>query len=101
MLFLFSSPYNDTSFSADVEEWKLITDVYAPEANALVPGGLSSYLNEANPFDPNWKFGFYGNNYDRLLQIKDKYDPNQLFYGLTAVGSDRWVQQADGRLCKA
>jgi hypothetical protein len=31
--------------------------------------------------------------------IKDHYDPEQLLYGSTAVGGDRWVEADDGRLC--
>jgi hypothetical protein len=42
----------------------------------------------------------YGINYDRLLAIKDKYDPDQTFYSLPAVGSERWYADATrgGRL---
>ena len=65
----------------------------------LAPGS-GAYLNEADPFDPNFKTTFYGVNYKRLLSIKDRYDPEQLFYALTAVGSDRWESRSDGRLCK-
>jgi hypothetical protein len=95
-----TSLYNRTSLTANVEEWNLITNVYGPSLDALVPGGLSSYLNEANPFNPNWKRVFYGENYDRLLEIKDIYDPNSIFYGLTSVGSDLWEVREDGRLCQ-
>jgi hypothetical protein len=31
--------------------------------------------------------------------IKDHYDPEQLLYGSTAVGGDRWMEVDDGRLC--
>ncbi|KAI8629042.1 FAD/FMN-containing isoamyl alcohol oxidase MreA [Xylariaceae sp. FL1651] len=65
----------------------------APEAGA--------YLSEAVPFNVNWKKDFYGANYDKLVSIKDKYDPHHLFYALTGVGGDYWVEQADKRLCKA
>lgn len=95
-----NSIYNRTSLSANVAEWDLITNVYAPSLDALVPGGMSSYLSEANPFDPNWKQTLYGEYYDGLLAIKDKYDPNSIFYGLTTVGSDRWEVQQNGRFCK-
>lgn len=95
------STYNHTNFSANVAEWDLITNVYGPSLDALVPDGMSSYLNEANPFEPNWKEKFYGKYYDRLAAIKDKYDPDGIFYGLTVVGSDRWEVGRDGRLCKS
>lgn len=58
-------------------------------------------LNKADFQDPDWKNNYYGVNYDRLLEIKNKYDPEHLFYALTAVGSDYWEMQPDGRLYKA
>ena len=61
--------------------------------------GSGAYLNEADPFDPDWKTTFYGCNYNKLLAIKDDYDPDQLLYGSTAVGGDRWTEDAQGRLC--
>lgn len=57
-------------------------------------------MNEADAFEPDFKKEFFGPNYVRLLSIKDRYDPDQLFYAVTAVGSDRWENRADGRLCK-
>ncbi|KAI0011566.1 isoamyl alcohol oxidase [Xylariaceae sp. FL0662B] len=59
-----------------------------------------TYLNEAVAINANWKKDFYGDNYDRLLKIKNKYDPKHVFYGITTVGSDYWAEQADKRLCK-
>jgi hypothetical protein len=55
---------------------------------------------QADGFDPDWKTDFYGPNYAKLLAIKDKYDPEHMLYGSTAVGGDRWSQQQDGRLCR-
>jgi hypothetical protein len=57
-------------------------------------------MNEGDPFEPNFQKEFFGRNYDRLLRIKDKFDPEELFYARTAVGSDRWTERADGRLCR-
>ncbi len=53
-----------------------------------------------DPYQPNWQETFYGVNYPRLLAIKDKYDPNDIFYATTAVGSDGWEAEIGGRLCK-
>ncbi|KAL3470342.1 hypothetical protein BJX99DRAFT_267531 [Aspergillus californicus] len=54
-----------------------------------------SYLNEADRNNPWWKADLYGTeNYDRLLEIKNKYDPEDIFYCPTCVGSDSWYQQA-------
>ena len=60
--------------------------------------GAGSYVNETDYFEPNWQKAFWGTNYDRLLQIKRKYDPDGLFYCHHCVGSENW--SADGR-CKA
>ncbi|KAJ5771956.1 FAD binding domain protein [Penicillium odoratum] len=49
---------------------------------------------------PDFKSAFYGENYHKLRSIKTKYDPNDLFYGLTAVGSDEWTISDSGRMCR-
>lgn len=71
-----------------------------PRLAALSPGG-GAYLNEADWKQPDWKLAFYGENYPALEAVKKKYDPDHIFYARTAVGSDRWVQREDGRLCPA
>ncbi|OQE00370.1 hypothetical protein PENVUL_c053G00023 [Penicillium vulpinum] len=77
-----------------------MTDKWMPMLTSLTsdPG---SYMNEADPQQPNWQEAFYGPNYNRLLAIKNKYDPKSNFYAHTAVGSEKWVQESDGRLCRA
>lgn len=74
--------------------------VLQPMLDAATPGG-GVYLNEANHLYRNWKEGFYGANYDRLVAVKKTYDPESLLYARTAVGSDEWSEDANGRLCKA
>ncbi|CUS10782.1 unnamed protein product [Tuber aestivum] len=94
-----TTPWNDTAeWSQMLEGQKTITKwggllrELAPESGA--------YLNEADPNEPNFQREFYGENYARLLSIKNRYDPAGIFYALTAVGSDTWTQSPDGRLCK-
>lgn len=76
-----------------------MTDDLLPQLERLTPNG-AAYLNEADFRQPDWKAVFYGSHYDRLNEIKARYDPDDRFYALQAVGSDRWAQQLDGRLCK-
>ncbi|PYI10991.1 FAD-binding domain-containing protein [Aspergillus sclerotiicarbonarius CBS 121057] len=83
-----------------IDEQNKMTDDYIPLLEALAPNS-GAYMNEGNFQQPNWQKVFYGANYDRLLEVKNKYDPNGLFYALKAVGSDAWTQLDDGRLCRA
>ncbi|RHZ64376.1 hypothetical protein CDV55_106315 [Aspergillus turcosus] len=41
---------------------------------SITPGS-GAYSNEANPFTINWQEAWWGDNYDRLVSIKNKYDP--------------------------
>ncbi|KAI4952616.1 hypothetical protein J4E91_003088 [Alternaria rosae] len=77
-----------------------INNVIVPKLEAVTPGA-GSYLNEANFANPTWKEDFYGRNYNKLRKIKKAYDPDDLFYGPTIVGSDAWNVASDGRLCRA
>jgi FAD/FMN-containing dehydrogenase len=63
------------------------------ELRKLVPNA-GSYLGESNFFEPNWQQSFWGENYSRLLAIKERYDPEGLFFVHHGVGSERW--SADG-----
>jgi len=90
--------WNDTaSWEEEFAGTRLVTTLVSRLAEIAPETG--AYLNEADAFDPNWKQNFYGVNYDKLLQIKDKWDPDQMLYGTTAVGGDRWVAVEGGRLC--
>ncbi|KAF2746026.1 isoamyl alcohol oxidase-like protein [Sporormia fimetaria CBS 119925] len=67
-----------------------------------------SYGNEGDVVEPKWQEEFYGIQYERLLRVKGKWDPKDVFYATTAVGSERWeVRDGDwgtqtqmGRLCR-
>jgi FAD/FMN-containing dehydrogenase len=50
--------------------------------------GTGSYVNEADYFEPDWPRTFWGENYEKLLQIKRKYDPRGLFTCHHCVGSE-------------
>jgi FAD/FMN-containing dehydrogenase len=64
------------------------------------PGG-GSYANEGNVFSSAWKEDFYGENYDRLLEVKQKYDPGMSLFVYGGVGSDEWEYDLhSGLLCQ-
>ncbi|OGM44768.1 FAD binding domain protein [Aspergillus bombycis] len=95
--------YTDWEFNQPEEmlaQQKLMTEVLVPSISKLAPES-GAYLNEADFRQPDFKTAFYGKNYDTLREIKAKYDPDSLFYGLTAVGSDEWTVSESGRMCRA
>ncbi|PGG95888.1 hypothetical protein AJ79_09825 [Helicocarpus griseus UAMH5409] len=57
-----------------------------------------AYVNEASHENPNWKTDFWGSNYERLSEIKTKYDPNGVFWVTPGINADEY-SIIDGRLC--
>lgn len=59
-----------------------------------------SYMNEGNPYTSEFKHDFYGSNYERLVEVKQKYDPTESLFVLSGVGSDGWnYDLQSGKLC--
>ena len=54
---------------------------------AITPGA-GSYVNETDYFEPDWQDSFWGPNYPRLLEIKRRYDPRNMFRVHHGVGSE-------------
>jgi FAD/FMN-containing dehydrogenase len=67
------------------------------ELRKLVPNH-GSYVSESNYFEPDWRSAFWGANYPRLRQVKDKYDPDGLFFVYHGVGSEDWSPDGFTRL---
>jgi len=53
-----------------------------------------SYVSESNFFETDWQRAFWGSNYQRLLAVKQRFDPQGLFFVHHGVGSEAW--SADG-----
>ncbi|KAI8623981.1 hypothetical protein F5Y19DRAFT_456409 [Xylariaceae sp. FL1651] len=99
-LAFYGTQYDHANYTANVAAQSLINDVLTPPLDKLTPG-KAAYMNEANFKQADWQKSFYGDNYAKLLSIKKKYDPGNVFWATTAVGSEALQVQADGRLCKA
>lgn len=54
----------------------------------------ASYLSESDYFEVDWRTAYWGVNAARLQRVKDRYDPDGLFFIHHGVGSERW--SADG-----
>lgn len=64
----------------------------------LTPGS-GTYTNEANPFTDDWQDAWWGKeNYQKLLRIKHKYDPDGLLNCWKCVG---WKEQQARDSCFA
>lgn len=70
---------------------------------ALTPG-MGAYLNEADGENPEWKEDWFGGKYNWLSSVKDKYDPEGVFWCWRCVGSEGWEEVKGGTvygpLCK-
>eukprot|EP00762_Andalucia_godoyi_P000640 ANDGO_05272.mRNA.1 6-hydroxy-D-nicotine oxidase len=70
--------YHDSVFQRGQQwaqmAWEDITSSYAEWPRRI-------YVNSPVPEDmmPDWRHAYFGTHYDRLLQIKMKYDPNAVF----------------------
>lgn len=60
--------------------------------------GSGAYMNEADPTNALWKEEFFGKeNYEKLLEVKKKWDGEGVFWCRSCVGSDLWeIVEAEG-----
>ena len=72
-----------------------------PLLQSVTGDGSGVYMNEGDFRQPDFQTQFYESNYQALKGIKKKYDPHDLFYATTAVGSEAWAVAIDGRLCRS
>ncbi|KAI0005787.1 FAD-binding domain-containing protein [Xylariaceae sp. FL0662B] len=60
-----------------------------------------AYINEGDPYQPDWQDHFWGPEYPRLLEIRKKWDPYGLFYAVSTPGTEDWeVIEYGTRLCR-
>src|ERR1700750_2264467 len=56
-------------------------------------------FNQAYPLEENWKQTFWGSKYEKLSQIKSKYDPDMVFWVTPGINADL-MEARSGRVCK-
>jgi hypothetical protein len=70
-----------------------------------------AYMSESDPTEVDWQRTKYGSNYARLREVKERYDPEGVFWCTQCVGSELWdtvgnfgiengVNQKVVRLCR-
>ena len=97
----YTLPYSFTVPFPEMEARQgIITDEILPRIEAVTPGA-GAYINEGDFQQRDWQQAFFGSNYERLVAVKEVYDPKGLFYTPFAVGSERWEILKDGRMCEA
>ncbi|KAH8890145.1 FAD-binding domain-containing protein [Thozetella sp. PMI_491] len=70
------------------------------ELKKAAPNGCA-YVNEGDPFQPDWQDHFWGINYPKLYDIRKKWDPTGVFYAVSTPGTEDWEQiEVETRLCK-
>ncbi|ROT43662.1 isoamyl alcohol oxidase [Sodiomyces alkalinus F11] len=91
----------DASLEKKAELQDLLTNTVDAALREAGPEGFT-YINEADPYQPNWQEAFWGDVYERLVCIRRKWDPNGVFYSIATPGTEDWeVIEYGTRLCKA
>lgn len=92
LLTLFSViPYSWQALNktAEFEIKDYLRESAMPALESLAPDA-GGYINEGDPTEERWQEVFYGANYEKLLRIKNQWDPNGVFWNKNGVGSDMW-----------
>ncbi|KAL6720635.1 hypothetical protein ACLMJK_002560 [Lecanora helva] len=86
-----ATPFSYMNPESNIAFADMTTHKFLPLLEALTPSG-GAYLNEADFQQPDFQSTLYGPNYQRLRSIKSRYDPDDMFYAVTAVGSEDWFE---------
>jgi len=76
-----------------------VTFVKGAAAAALAPDS-GAYMNEGDARDPDYLRSFYGSQLPFLQQVKRRVDPEGVLHCPTCMGSEQWVTDGSGRICK-
>ncbi|KAF8599094.1 FAD-binding domain-containing protein [Ceratobasidium sp. AG-I] len=88
MSWSFGAGWTDDTPDSEIEKIKRSTTELGQKLGKIAGLDDAAYFNEADPLEPQWKKAFFGSHYDRLLSIKRKLDPQNLFTCNRCVGWD-------------
>lgn len=75
----------NTTYEERLEAVVNLTRTSELAEEVIGPGG-GAYVHEASVFTRDWQQSYWGIHYDRLLEIKNKYDPDSLLNCWKCVG---------------
>lgn len=78
----------DNATSAEKKRFKQELVKVSLELGEIVGPAGGTYVNEANPYEPDWRNVFWGENYARLEKIKRRLDPRGLMVCNRCVGGE-------------
>ncbi|KAK2850642.1 hypothetical protein FQN49_005465 [Arthroderma sp. PD_2] len=87
-LLSFSANWTDDAPEEEKRRAKMTLIELTKRFAEIVGKDTGTYLNEANPYEPDWQNVFWGEKYARLLSIKRRIDPKNLFVCNRCVGTD-------------
>ncbi|KMP02044.1 hypothetical protein CISG_09300 [Coccidioides immitis RMSCC 3703] len=87
-LLSFAANWRDDASANEKRNAKLSLVEISKKLGDIVGPGGGTYVNEANPYEPDWQNVFWGEKYARLLAIKKRIDPTNLFVCNRCVGTD-------------
>ncbi|KAF3893398.1 FAD-binding PCMH-type domain-containing protein [Trichophyton interdigitale] len=87
-LISFSVDWADNASEQEKKRAKKTSAEVSKRLAEIVGKETGTYLNEASPYEPDWQNAFWGDKYARLLSIKRRIDPKNLFVCNRCVGTD-------------
>ncbi|EOA81947.1 uncharacterized protein SETTUDRAFT_141802 [Exserohilum turcica Et28A] len=88
------------SWEVKKERENFNTHVVGQKLRDVSPNG-ASYVNEGDLNEPDWQQAYWGANYPRLLKLRQKWDPEGVFFTETTPGTESWsVMDYGTKLCK-
>ncbi|ORY02849.1 FAD binding domain-containing protein [Clohesyomyces aquaticus] len=106
LMFVTWNPANSTEYVTQLS--RNLTYEWNPRWKKLTRGS-GTYMSESDYIEPGWQQSFHGHKYQRLYAIKQKWDPDSVFYAQNAVGSEDWemremilghLPSQNSRLCR-
>lgn len=89
--------WNFANESLKARQTDLLTNKWVKVLRELSPDS-GCYLNEADVNEPDLAHAFWGGNYERLVGIKRRVDPEGVFWCKPCVGGGEWAVEGGG-LC--